>query len=82
MLESMFSKFVASTAPASEVEASAGAASAAAVFGAEADSGVSSIASMTVIILCFLVQRASRQPKAPSSSVKASSVPVPADLAY
>ena len=79
---SVFSKSVASVAAASEVEASAGAASAAAVFGAEADDGVSSIASMTVIILRFLVQQASRQPKAPSSSVKASSVPVPADLAY
>jgi hypothetical protein len=44
---------VASVAAASEVEASAGAASAAAVFGAEADGGVSSIASMTVIILHF-----------------------------
>jgi hypothetical protein len=44
---------VASAAAASEVEASAGAASAAAVFGAEADGGVSSIASMTVIILLF-----------------------------
>ena len=74
---SVFSKPVASVAAASKVEASA-----AAVFGAEADDGVSSIASMTVIILRFLVQQASRQPKAPSSSVKASSVPVPADLAY
>jgi hypothetical protein len=48
MSESVFSKFVASAAAASEVEASA-----AAIFGAEADGGVSSIASMTVIILCF-----------------------------
>jgi hypothetical protein len=53
MSESVFSKFVASAAAASEVEASAGAASPAAVFGAEADGGVSSIASMTVIILRF-----------------------------
>jgi hypothetical protein len=44
---------MASGAAASEVEASAGAASAAAVFSAEADGGVSSIASMTVIILRF-----------------------------
>jgi hypothetical protein len=78
----VFSKSVASAVAASEVEASAGAASVAAVFGAEAGHGVSSIASMTVIILRFLVQQASRQPKVPSSSVKASSVPVPADLAY
>jgi hypothetical protein len=42
----MFSKFVASAAAALEVEASV-----AADFGAEADGGVSSIASMTVIIL-------------------------------
>jgi hypothetical protein len=47
MTESVFSKFMASAAVASEVEASAGAASAAAIFGAEADGGVSSIASMT-----------------------------------
>jgi hypothetical protein len=53
MSESVFSKFVASAAAALEVEASAGAASAAIVFGAEADGGVSSIASMTVIILHF-----------------------------
>jgi hypothetical protein len=53
MSESVFSKFVASAAAASEVEASAGAASAAAILSAEADDGVSSIASMTVIILCF-----------------------------
>jgi hypothetical protein len=51
MSVSVFAKFVASAAAASEVEALAGAASAAAVFGAEADSGVSSIASMTVTIL-------------------------------
>jgi hypothetical protein len=44
MSVSVFSKFVASAAAASEVEALAGAASAAAVFGAEADGGVSSIA--------------------------------------
>jgi hypothetical protein len=49
----VFSKFVASAAAASEVEASVGAASAATVFGAEADGSVSSIASMTVIILHF-----------------------------
>jgi hypothetical protein len=79
---SVFSKSVASAAAASEVEASAGASSAAADFGAEADGGVSSIASMTVMILPFLVQQASRQPKAPSSSVKASSDLIPADLAY
>jgi hypothetical protein len=42
---------VASAAAASEVEASAGATSAAAVFGAKADGDVSSMASMTVIIL-------------------------------
>jgi hypothetical protein len=53
MTESVFSKFVASAAAASEVEAFAGAALVAAVFGAEADDGVSSIASMTVIILRF-----------------------------
>jgi hypothetical protein len=53
MSESVFSKFVALAAAASKVEASAGAASAAAVFSAEADGGVSSIASMTVIILRF-----------------------------
>jgi hypothetical protein len=56
-------------------------ASVAAIFSAKADGGVSSIASIIVIILRFFVQRASRQAKAPSSSVKASSVPVPADLA-
>jgi hypothetical protein len=49
----VFSKFVASAAAASKVEASARAASATAVFGAEANGGVSSIASMTVIILRF-----------------------------
>jgi hypothetical protein len=49
----VFSKYVASAAVASEVEASAGAALAAAVFGAEADGGVSSIALITVIILRF-----------------------------
>jgi hypothetical protein len=45
---SVFSISVASTAVASEVEAST-----AVVFGAEADGGVSLIASMIVIILCF-----------------------------
>jgi hypothetical protein len=50
---SVFSKFVDSAVAVSEVEASVGAASAAAVFGDEADGGVSSIASMTVIILHF-----------------------------
>ena len=50
---SVFSKSIASAAATSEVEASAGAASAAADFGAEADGGVSSIASITVIILRF-----------------------------
>jgi hypothetical protein len=59
MTESVFSKFVASAAAASEVEASAGATSAVAVISAEADGGVSSIASMTVIILRFF-QQASR----------------------
>ena len=44
---------MASATAASEVEASAGAASTAAVFGAVVDGGVSSIASMTVIILRF-----------------------------
>jgi hypothetical protein len=53
MSVSVFSKFVALAAAASEVEASAGAASAAAVFGAKADGGVSSITSMTTIILRF-----------------------------
>jgi hypothetical protein len=53
MSVSVFSKFVASAAAALKVEASAGAALAAAVFGAEADGGVSSMASMTVIILHF-----------------------------
>jgi hypothetical protein len=53
MTESVFSKFVASAATVSEVEASVGAASAIVVFDAEADGGVSSIASMTVIILHF-----------------------------
>jgi hypothetical protein len=53
MTKSVFSKFVASAAATSEVEASAGAASATAVFGAEADSGVYSIASLTVIICRF-----------------------------
>jgi hypothetical protein len=50
---SVFSKSVASAAAASEVEASGGAALPAAVFGAKAGGGVSSIASMTVIILHF-----------------------------
>jgi hypothetical protein len=51
MSVSVFANFVASAAAASEVEASAGAASSAAILGAEANGDVSSIASMTVTIL-------------------------------
>jgi hypothetical protein len=66
MSVSVFAKILTSVAAASEVEASAGAAleveasagaaSAAAVLGAEADDGVSSIASMTVTILRLFQQ--------------------------
>jgi hypothetical protein len=51
MSENALSRFVASVAAASAVVASVGTASAAGVFDAEADGGVSSIASITVIIL-------------------------------
>jgi hypothetical protein len=51
MSENALSRFVASVAAASAVVASVGTTSAAGVFDAEADGGVSSIASITVIIL-------------------------------
>jgi hypothetical protein len=54
--ENALSRFVASAASASVVVASVGAALIAGVFDAEADGGVSSIASITVIILRLFQQ--------------------------
>jgi hypothetical protein len=71
----VLSRFVSSAVVASAVAASVAAASSAAsvIFDAEAGGGVSSIASITVIILIFLAQQTSWLANAPSSSVKASS---------
>ena len=82
ILESVLSRFASSA-----VAVSAGAASVAVAFStagdfdAKAGGGVSSIASVTVIILRFLAQQISLLPRAPSSSVKASSDVAPVDLA-
>ena len=88
ILENVLSSIVSSTVAASVVVASVGAASvavatsaASVIFDAEAGGGVSSIASITVIILRLLAQQTSSLPKAPSSSVKASSDAAPVDLA-
>jgi hypothetical protein len=86
--ENVLSRFVSLAIAASAVAALVGAASvavatsaASVIFDAEAGGGVSSIASITVIILRLLAQQTSSLPKAPSSSVKASSDAAPVDLA-
>lgn len=87
MLESVLSRFASSTGSVSEVAASAGATSIAVAlsttgaFEAEAGRGVPLIASVTVMILCFLAQLPSLLSKAPSSSEKASLDVAPVDLA-
>jgi hypothetical protein len=83
----VLSKFASLAVAASAIAASVGAASVAAAlstagaFDAEVGGGVSSMASVTVIILRFLAQQTSSLPRAPSSSVKASSDVAPVDLA-
>jgi purine-cytosine permease-like protein len=78
----VLSRFVSSVVPSSVGAASAAVAlSTASVFDAEASGGVSSMASIIVIILCFSTQQASLLPRAPFSSVKASSDVAQVDLA-
>jgi hypothetical protein len=84
----VLSRFVASAVVASAVVASVGAALVAVatsavgvIFYTEADGGVSSIASITVIILRLFGPEISWLPKAPPSSVKASLDAAPVDLA-
>jgi hypothetical protein len=82
----VLSRFQSSAGSASADAASTGAASiavalsTAGAFEAEAGRGVSSIASVTVIILRFSAQLPSSLSKAPSSSEKASSDVAPVDL--
>jgi hypothetical protein len=83
----VLSRFASSVVAASAVAALVGAASVAVAlstagaFDSEAGGGVSSIASVTIIILRFSAQQTSSLPRAPSSSVKASSDVAPVDLA-
>jgi hypothetical protein len=85
--ESVLSKFASLVVAASAIAASASVAlvavalSTAGAFDAKADGGVSSMASVTVIILCFSAQQTSSLPRAPSSSVKTSSDVALVDLA-
>jgi hypothetical protein len=83
----VFSRFVSLAGSTLAVAASVGATSiavalsTAGAFEAEAGRGVSSIASVTVIILRFSAQLPSSLSKAPSSFEKASSHVAPVDLA-
>jgi hypothetical protein len=82
--ENVLSRFISSAVAALAVVALVGEVSvvvatsaAGVIFDAEAGGGVSSIASIIVIILRLLAQQTSWLPKAPSSSVKASSDAAP-----
>jgi hypothetical protein len=79
----VLSRFVSSAVAASAVAAllTVAASTAGVIFDAEASGGVSSITSITVKSSAFLAQQTSSMPKAPSSSVKASSDATPVDLA-